>query len=220
VFWKYPTAGVKTAESPWTAQRPGIGGESVGIGELADSGAENWTRMGVAPLTPRAPAAGVTDITWRAAGGSCGFTAAVGAAGDTGAAWLPGDANATTMTPAARTSTALLAVTAAPRRLDRAGTLEVRVLGQIRLAAEVPLVASDVRCLRNHPDPDTAPSPPRDFTIEKSKDRNSRCRQDQITSPSSRQTRTRRKRLPISADPVRRRERDNPAPPALLTVTG
>jgi len=104
---------------------PGIEGESVGIGELADSGAENCTRMGLAPLTPRAPAAGVTDTTWRSAGGCCGLTAAAGAAGDTGAAWLPGDANATIITPAARTSAALLAVRAAPRLFNGLGTLEI-----------------------------------------------------------------------------------------------
>ena len=87
------------------------------------------------------------------------MTAAAGAAGDTGAAWLPGDANATIMTPAARTSAALLAVRAAARLFDGLAAVEVSVPGQIGLAAEVPLVGSDVRCLRNHPNPDTAPSP-------------------------------------------------------------
>ena len=69
VFSKYPTAGVKTAESPWTVQFPAIWGESAGIGELVASGAENCTRMGLAPLIPFAPAAGATDTTCRPAAG-------------------------------------------------------------------------------------------------------------------------------------------------------
>ena len=64
VFWKYPLAGVKTAVSPWTCQLPVICGQSAGMGVLAASGAENCTRIGAAPLTPVAPAAGVTDSTW------------------------------------------------------------------------------------------------------------------------------------------------------------
>ena len=39
VFSKTPTLGVNTAALPWTAQLPGIDGDSVGIGELAASGA-------------------------------------------------------------------------------------------------------------------------------------------------------------------------------------
>ena len=61
--------GVKTAVSPWIAQWPGIDGDSVGIGELAASGAENCTRMGLVPLIPFAPAAGSADTTCRPAAG-------------------------------------------------------------------------------------------------------------------------------------------------------
>ena len=165
MFSKYPTVGVKTAASPWTVQLPGIEGDRVGIGELAASGAENCTRMGLVPLTPRVPAAGVTETSCRPAAGCSGLYAVTGAAEDTREAWLPGDANATIVTPAPRTSTALLAVRAAPRFLVGLGTPEAVVRCQIRLAAEVPPAAGNVGCLRNHPDPDTAPSPQRDFTI-------------------------------------------------------
>ena len=64
VFGKYPLAGVKTAVSPSTCQLPAICGQSVGMGVPAASGAENRTRIRAAPLTPFAPAAGVTDSTW------------------------------------------------------------------------------------------------------------------------------------------------------------
>ena len=87
MFCKYPLAGVKTAVSPSTCQLPAICGQSVGIGVLAASGAENCTRIGAAPLTPFAPAAGVTDSTCSGpAGRSC--WAAAWTAG-TGAARLP-----------------------------------------------------------------------------------------------------------------------------------
>jgi len=43
---------------------------------------------------------------------------------DTGEAWLPGDANATIITPAARTSAALLAVRAAPLLFNGRETLK------------------------------------------------------------------------------------------------
>ena len=137
----------------------------MGIGELAASGAENCTWMGLVPLTPRVPAAGDIETSCRPAAGCSGLCAATGAAEDTREAWLPGDANATIVTPAPRTSTALLAVRATPRFLVDLGTSEALVRCQIRLAAEVPPVACNVGCLRNHPDPDTAPSPQRDFTI-------------------------------------------------------
>ena len=165
VFSKYPTVGVKTAVSPWTVQLPGIEGDRVGIGELVASGAENCTRMGLAPLTPRAPAAGDTETSCRSAAGCSGLCAVTGAVDDTSEAWLLGDANATIVTPAPRTSTALLAVRAAPRFLVGLGTPVPLVRCQNRLPAEVPPVASNFGCLRNHPDPDTAPSPQRDFTI-------------------------------------------------------
>ena len=165
VFSKYPTAGVKTASSPWIVQLPGIEGDRVGIGELAASGAENCTRMGLMPLTPCAPAAGDIETSCRPAAGCSGLCAATGAAEDTSEAWLPGVANATIVTPAPRTSTAPAAVRATPRFLVGLGTPEALVRCQIRLAAGAPPVAGNVGCLRNHPDPDTAPSPQRDFTI-------------------------------------------------------
>src|SRR5271165_698481 len=165
VFSKYPTVGVKTASSPWTVQVPGIEGDRVGIGELAASGAENCTRMGLVPLTPRVPAVGLIEINCRPAAGCSGLCAATGAAEDTREAWLPGDANATTVTPAPRTSTALVAVRATARFLVGLGTPEALVRCQIRLAAGAPPAVGNGGCLRNHPDPDTAPSPQRDFTI-------------------------------------------------------
>ena len=73
VFSRYPATGVKTATLPWTAQWPGIDGDSVGIGELAASGAENCTRMGLVPLTPFAPAAGLTETSCRSAAGCSGL---------------------------------------------------------------------------------------------------------------------------------------------------
>src|SRR6185369_11170296 len=78
-----------------------------------------------------------------------------GPSDDTSEAWLPGDANATIITPAARTSVALLAVRAAPRRFGRVTLNDFQVL----LGAELSLPADNDCCLRNHPDPDTAPSP-------------------------------------------------------------
>ena len=162
VFSRYPTAGVKTASSPWSAQWPAIDGDSVGIGEPGASGAENCTRMGLVPLTPFAPAAGVTETSCRPAAGCSGLDAFTGPAADTREAWLPGDANATITTPAPRTSAALLAVRAAPLLFNGLETLKDCL---IRLAAELSSLTSDVCFLRNHPDPDTAPSPPRDFTI-------------------------------------------------------
>ena len=130
VFSKYPTAGVKTAVSPWTCQLPAICGDSVGIGVLAASGAENCTRMGLAPLIPFAPAAGATDTTCRSAAGCLSLLRAVRSADDTadiGDAWLPGDANATTSTPATSTAAALLATRAVPRRFDGPEALKTRV---------------------------------------------------------------------------------------------
>src|SRR5271157_1521640 len=130
VFSRYPTAGVKTAESPWTVHLPAIEGDRVGIGEFAASGAENCSRMGLVPLTPRAPAAGLTETSRRPAAGCSGLCAVTGAADDTREAWLPGDANATIATPAPRTSAALLAVRAAQRFLAGLGTPEAAVRRQ------------------------------------------------------------------------------------------
>ena len=144
---------------------PAIEGDRVGIGELGASGAENCTRMRLRPLTPRAPAAGVTATTCKLAAGCSGFDAFTAAAEETREAWLPGDANATIVTPAPRTSAALLAVRAALRFLLGLGAPEAAVRCQIRLAVEVSPVVSNVDFLRNQPDPDTAPSPQRDFTI-------------------------------------------------------
>ena len=123
VFCDQPTAGVKTAAFPCTAQCPAIDGDRVGIGEFGASGAENCTRMGLVPLTPLAPAAGVIETICRAAAGCSGLVAFAGPSDDTSEAWLPGDANATIITPAPRTSAAPLAVRAAPRRFGRV-TLE------------------------------------------------------------------------------------------------
>jgi hypothetical protein len=154
---------VKTAVSPCTAQCPVIDGDTVGIGESGASGAENRTRMGLVPLTPFAPAAGVIETICRAAAGSSGLVAFAGPSDDTSDAWLPGDVNATIITPDPRTSAAPLAVSAAPRLAGRVTLNDGQVL--LVLVAELPLPASNDCCLRNHPDPDTTPSPPRDITI-------------------------------------------------------
>ena len=160
VSCQYPTAGVKTAESPLAVQLPAICGESVGIGELAASRAENRTWMVLAPLTPFALAAGVMDTTCSAGAGLAGLEVSERlseAADATSDAWLPGAANATIAMPETSTSAALPAVRAAPRLLPAAGPLAACLRGQIPLA-EVPLFSRDC-CLRNHPDPDTAPVP-------------------------------------------------------------
>ena len=68
VFSKNPAVGMKTARSPWICQLPAICGEICGNGLLADSGAENCTQMGAAPLAFRAPGAGVIDTSWNAPG--------------------------------------------------------------------------------------------------------------------------------------------------------
>src|SRR6202035_1029653 len=101
---------------------------------------------------------------------------------DTREAWLPGEANATIVMPAPRTSTALLAVRATPRFLVGLGTPMALVRCQNRLPAEVPSAASDVGCLRNQPDPDTTPSPQRNFhnwTKQRPKLSNQASEQDQ-----------------------------------------
>ena len=162
VFWVQPTAGVKTAAFPCTAHWPAIDGDSVGIGEFGASGTENCTRMGLVPLTPLAPAAGVIETICRADAGSSGLVAFAGPSEDTSEAWLPGDANATNITPDARTSAAPPAVRAAPRLFGRVTPNDFQAV----LVAELSLpVSNDDCCLRNHPDPDTASSPPRDITI-------------------------------------------------------
>ena len=66
---------MNTAALPWTAQVPGIDGDSVGIGEPGASGEENCTRIGLAPLTFLDPAAGVIDTSCRLAAGSSGLVA-------------------------------------------------------------------------------------------------------------------------------------------------
>src|SRR5271156_1263568 len=96
-------------------------GEIVGIGEVAASGEENTTWMGLAPLTAFAPVAGVTETTCSGAATWADLPAIerlTVAAGATGDAWLPGDANATIITLATSTSAALLAVRAAPLRFN------------------------------------------------------------------------------------------------------
>src|SRR5580693_556839 len=133
-------------------------GESWGIGVLAASGAENCTLTGSAPLTPLAPADGVADSMLSGAAGASCLAAAAAWAGVTWAAWLPGEAKATTATPATKTIAALVAVRARPRRPCHRDPLG--------LAAVVPSPSSTGWRLRNHPDRDTAPSLPQDFTIE------------------------------------------------------
>jgi hypothetical protein len=117
--------------------------------------------MGLVPLTPFAPAAGVIETICRAAAGCSGLVAFAGPSEDTSEAWLPGDANATIITPDPMTSAAPLAVRAAPRLFGLVTPNDC----QIPLGAELSLPAGNDCCFRNHPDPDTAPSPPRDITI-------------------------------------------------------
>ena len=118
------------------------------MGVAAASGAENRTRIGAAPLTPFAPAAGVTDTT--RSGPADRPCLAAARAAETGAAWPPGDAKATITTPAAKTITAPPAVKTAPGRPLKRGLRG--------LAAVVPPAASVGCRLRNHPDRGTAPS--------------------------------------------------------------
>ena len=162
VFCDQPTAGVKTAVLPRTAQCPEIDGDSLGIGEFGASGAENRTRMGLVPLTPFAPAAGLIETSCSVAAGCSGLVAFSGPSDDTSEAWLPGDANATIITPDPMTSAAPLAVRAAPRLFGRVTLNDCQNL--LVLVAELSLSANDC-CFRNHPDPDTALSPPRDITM-------------------------------------------------------
>ena len=113
------------------------------------------------PLTPRESAAGVTETTCRLAAAWAVRPATESFAGDsdeTRAAWLRGDAKATTMIPAASTSAALLAVSAAPRFFNDLAAIGVS-------AAEVPPDSGNPCRLRNHPGRDTVSSPQRDFTI-------------------------------------------------------
>jgi hypothetical protein len=147
---------------PCTAQCPETDGDSLGIGEFGASGAENRTRMGPVPMTLFAPAAGVIETRCRAAAGCSGLVAFAGPSDDTSEAWLPGVANPTIITPAPRTSAAPLAVRAAPRLFGRVTPNDFQDL--LGLVAGFPLSANDC-CFRNHPDPDTALSPPRDITI-------------------------------------------------------
>src|SRR6266568_2444878 len=99
--------------------------------------------MGRVPLTPLAPPAGVIETICRATAGCSGLIPFAGPSDDTSEAWLPGDANATIIIPAARTSVAPLALNDF----------------QVLLGAELSLPADNDCCLRNHPDPDTVPSP-------------------------------------------------------------
>src|SRR5690242_10428694 len=91
VFCNQPTAGVKTAVFPCTAQCPAIDGDRVGIGEFGASGWENRTRTDLVPLTPLAPAAGVTETICRAVAGCSGLVALAGPSDATSEAWLPGE---------------------------------------------------------------------------------------------------------------------------------
>jgi hypothetical protein len=69
-------------------------GDRVGIGEFGASGWENRTRTDLVPLTPLAPAAGLTETICRAVAGCSGLVTFAGPSDDTSDAWLPGDANA------------------------------------------------------------------------------------------------------------------------------
>src|SRR4029077_2685097 len=95
VFCNQPTAGVKTAVFPCTAQCPSIDGVRGGIGEFGASGWENRARTGRVPLTPLAPAAGVTETICRAVAGCSGLVAFAGPSQATRAACAPRDAHAT-----------------------------------------------------------------------------------------------------------------------------
>jgi hypothetical protein len=97
-----------------------------------------------------------------AAAGSSGLVAFTGASEDTSEAWLPGDANATNITPDARTATAPPAVRAAPRLFGRVTPSDFQTVLVAKLSFSV---SNDECCFRNHPDPDTVSSPPRDITI-------------------------------------------------------
>src|SRR6266576_425415 len=96
---------------------------SAGIGESGASGEENCTRIGLAPLTFLAPAAGVIDTSCKLAAGCSGLAASAGPSDATREAWLPGDATVAKTTPAASTSAALVPVRASPRFLAGRGTL-------------------------------------------------------------------------------------------------
>src|SRR2546421_461133 len=74
-------------------------------------------------------------------------------------AWPPGAATVTTPPPAAKPSAAPPAVRAAPRLFGRVAPNDFQTV----LVAKLSLpVSNDDCCLRNHPDPDTVSSPPRD----------------------------------------------------------
>jgi len=107
-------------------------GESVGIGELAASWAENTTLMGWPPFAAREPLAGETDTTCSGPVG-CGSAFLAGdlvvlvvlaadrSAVCIGAAWLPGATKVAIATPATSTSPAQEAVSTLPRRRKLAG---------------------------------------------------------------------------------------------------
>jgi hypothetical protein len=211
VLCDQPTAGVKTAVFPCTAQCPAIDGDRAGIGEFGASGWENRTRIGRVPLTPVAPAAGVTDTICRAVAGCSGLVPLIPFAGpsdDTSDAWLPGDANATIITPAPRTSAAPLAVRAAPRRLGRVTLNDFQDL----LVAALSLPADNDCCLRKHPDPDTAPSPHAISQSDKYSGLNPGRKHNKMTTPPT-QTHMRGKRLPTARPSLSPQEADRPQPP-------
>jgi hypothetical protein len=68
-----PVAGVNVAVSPDTCQLPLTDGESFGSGVCGDSAEENFTVIGAAPFSPRAPPAGVTETTFSGATGAATF---------------------------------------------------------------------------------------------------------------------------------------------------
>src|SRR6476661_8328614 len=207
VFCIQPTAGVKTAVFPCTAQCPAIAGDRAGIGEFGASGWENRTRTELVPLTPLAPAAGVTEIICRAVAGCSGLVAFAGPSDDTSDAWLPGDANATIITPAPRTSAAPLAVMAAPRRFGRVTLNDFQDL----LAAEFSLLADNDCCLRNHPDTDTAPSPHAISQFDKIQASTQACQLNKMTTPPTHRRTHAGKGCRRQARPARHRRRTVPS---------
>src|SRR6185437_5846116 len=210
VFCIQPTAGVKTAVFPCTAQCPAIDGDRVGIGEFGASGWENRTRTELVPLTPLAPAAGVTEIICRAVAGCSGLAPLIAFAGpsdDTSDAWLPGDANATIITPAPRTSAAPLAVRAAPRRLGQVTLNDFQGF----LAAELSLPADNDCCLRNHPDPDTVPSPHAISQCDKNSGLNPGCMHNKMTTPPTHRRADAGKGCRRQIRPARHRRRTVPS---------
>ena len=81
VCWWKPLVGTNSRVLvPVPCQLPATLGLIVGSGESAASGAENWTLMAVVPVTPLAPAAGVSDTSCSGPLGTCDDALALGSA--------------------------------------------------------------------------------------------------------------------------------------------